>query len=59
MSTFKEMTGVKIGLYWQITLRFVAPIVIFVILTASITAEFMKSPTYKSWNEEKVYLQIC
>lgn len=48
------MTGIKIGLYWQVTLRFVAPAVIFVILTASIAAEVMKNPTYKSWSEEKV-----
>jgi hypothetical protein len=48
------MTGITIGLYWQITLRFVAPVLIFVILTSSIIFQIMKSSTYNTWNQTNV-----
>lgn len=59
-----EMTGVKPGIYWQVTWRFLAPIIMAVILVASIVAMVEKHPTYDAWSPKKVtpkfqYLCLC
>ncbi|XP_063905609.1 sodium-dependent neutral amino acid transporter B(0)AT3 isoform X2 [Zophobas morio] len=48
-----EMTGVKPGIYWQVTWRFLAPIIMAVILVASIVAMVEKHPTYDAWSPKK------
>lgn len=50
----REMTGVNIGIYWQITWRFIAPILIFVILMASIIFQILNSTNYNTWNQANV-----
>lgn len=51
-----DMTGHKPGLYWQITWRFLAPILMVVILVSSIISMAIKHPSYQAWKQEKV---IC
>lgn len=44
------MTGYKPGLYWQLTWRFLAPIIMVAILISSVVSMFLKNPTYSAWN---------
>lgn len=46
----EEMTGYKPGLYWQLTWRFIGPVIMGVILFSSITYMFVKMPTYSAWD---------
>ncbi|NXP73610.1 S6A18 protein, partial [Ramphastos sulfuratus] len=68
----KRMTGRKPNLYWQITWRFISPLLLLIVFVAFVTLQIQKSPTYAAWNpkyegfpmkEEKVYppwvLAIC
>ncbi|NXF90305.1 S6A18 protein, partial [Eubucco bourcierii] len=68
----KRMTGRKPNLYWQITWRFISPLLLLIVFVAFVTLQTQKSPTYAAWNpkyegfpmkEEKVYppwvLAIC
>jgi len=50
----EQMTGVRPGLYWQITWRFVAPILLTTIVVASIISQVTKSPSYTAWDVEQV-----
>ena len=43
-----------LGLYWQFTWRFAAPILLAGILTASVVFELTSSPTYSVWNKDTV-----
>ena len=52
----KMMTGVKPGLYWQMTWRFIAPILLTLILAASLINQFRNPPTYSAWNKDKVIM---
>jgi len=52
----EEMTGYKPGPYWQITWRFLAPIIMGCILLFSIGSMFIKKPQYSAWNAESVVL---
>ncbi|XP_076672201.1 sodium-dependent neutral amino acid transporter B(0)AT2 isoform X3 [Andrena cerasifolii] len=46
----EEMTGYKPGLYWQVTWRFLAPIIMVCILVSSIVSMIIKKPTYSAWD---------
>ncbi|CAH1279682.1 unnamed protein product [Diabrotica balteata] len=48
-----EMTGVKPGLYWQITWRYLAPVIMVLILGSSIVQMFIESPKYQAWSKEE------
>nr|XP_023024382.1 sodium-dependent neutral amino acid transporter B(0)AT3 [Leptinotarsa decemlineata] len=48
-----EMTGVKPGLYWQITWRFLAPVIMVLILLSSIVSMVIDHPKYQAWNKEQ------
>ncbi|KAJ8676751.1 hypothetical protein QAD02_012538, partial [Eretmocerus hayati] len=49
----QDMTGYKPGLYWQLTWRFLAPMIMIVILIASIVSMLLKKPTYNAWDASK------
>jgi len=49
----QQMTGYRPGLYWQVTWRFVSPLLMFFIIMSSVYSMFNKHPTYTAWNEEK------
>ncbi|KAM6412638.1 sodium-dependent neutral amino acid transporter B(0)AT3-like isoform 2-T2 [Pluvialis apricaria] len=60
----KWMTGRKPNLYWQITWRFISPLLLLIVFVAFVTLQIQKSPSYAAWNpkyegfpmkEEKVY----
>ncbi|XP_071592969.1 sodium-dependent neutral amino acid transporter B(0)AT3-like isoform X1 [Heliangelus exortis] len=66
------MTGRKLNLYWQITWRFVSPLLLLVVFIAFVALQIQKPTTYAAWDpkyegfpmkEEKVYppwvLAIC
>jgi len=57
------MTGVRPGIFWQLTWRFVAPVVIAVILVSSVVKELMSKPTYWPWRDatsvEEAYPSWC
>ena len=55
----KMMTGVKPGLYWQMTWRFIAPILLTLISAASLINQFRNPPTYSAWNKDKVNMIIA
>lgn len=58
----QEMTGVKPGLYWQISWRYLAPGIMVVILVSSIISMSINHPSYAAWSAEKVrlrYVQCC
>ncbi|XP_053980742.1 sodium- and chloride-dependent transporter XTRP3 isoform X2 [Hylaeus volcanicus] len=46
----EEMTGYRPGTYWQVTWRFLAPIIMVCILLSSIASMFIKKPTYSAWD---------
>ncbi len=48
------MTGHMPGPYWQITWRFVGPVLISVLLVASIIYRSFDKPAYYAWNAQEV-----
>ncbi|XP_076629260.1 sodium- and chloride-dependent transporter XTRP3 isoform X2 [Colletes latitarsis] len=46
----EEMTGYRPGMYWQVTWRFLAPIIMVCILVSSIASMFIKKPEYSAWD---------
>lgn len=46
----EDMTGYRPGLYWQVTWRFLAPMIMICILVSSIVFMFVKKPHYNAWN---------
>lgn len=48
------MTGHMPGPYWQITWRFVGPVLISVLLVASIIYRSFDKPAYYAWNADEV-----
>ncbi|KAG8301637.1 hypothetical protein J6590_048833 [Homalodisca vitripennis] len=48
----EDMTGYRPGLYWQITWRFLAPLIMFSILTSSIAFRIIEKPTYHAWDAD-------
>lgn len=51
-----DMTGVRPGLYWQLTWRFLAPMIMTVILVSSIVSMILDPPKYQAWIAEEVFL---
>lgn len=49
-----EMTGVKPGIYWQVTWRYLAPVIMCIILTSSIVSMCINHPEYQAWSKEEV-----
>ena len=45
----EEMTGIRPGWYWQICWRFIAPVLLTVILVSSIIVQALNTPTYIAW----------
>ncbi|KAJ8924104.1 hypothetical protein NQ315_006886 [Exocentrus adspersus] len=48
-----DMTGVKPGLYWQITWKYLAPAIMVLILVSSVGSMLINHPTYNAWSAEK------
>lgn len=48
------MTGRKLNLYWQITWRFVSPLLLIIVFMAFVTLQIQKPPSYAAWNPEYV-----
>ena len=44
------MTGKRPNLYWQITWRFISPLMLLVVFVAYIVVEASTVPTYPAWN---------
>ena len=52
----KEMTGQTLSIYWSITLKFLAPAVIVLVLAASIAVRAMKGINYSAYDINTVGL---
>lgn len=50
----EDMTGYRPGPYWQITWRYLAPIIMFTILVSSIVFRIVNNPKYQAWHAELV-----
>ncbi|KAJ1519453.1 hypothetical protein ONE63_004743 [Megalurothrips usitatus] len=48
----EDMTGYRPGWYWQITWRFLAPVIMTGILVSSVGYMIMNTPQYAAWNPE-------
>ena len=48
------MTGRMPGLYWQITWRFIGPVLITLLLVASIIKRSLDKPAYNAWDADQV-----
>ena len=47
------MTGVRPGIYWQLTWRFVAPVLLTLLVLLSVYKQlFSKTPEYDAWIAE-------
>lgn len=49
-----DMTGIRPGWYWQITWRYLAPVIMIVILSSAIIDMILKTPKYQAWIADKV-----
>ncbi|XP_073812265.1 sodium-dependent neutral amino acid transporter B(0)AT3 isoform X1 [Musca autumnalis] len=47
-----QMTGYRPGWYWQLTWRFIGPVIMVGILASSVVFMIIKNPTYGAWNGE-------
>ncbi|EDW35692.1 GL17081 [Drosophila persimilis] len=47
-----QMTGYRPGLYWQLTWRYIGPVIMVCILASSIVFMVIRNPTYGAWNAE-------
>ncbi|XP_052891750.1 sodium-dependent neutral amino acid transporter B(0)AT3 isoform X1 [Anopheles moucheti] len=47
-----QMTGIRPGLYWQMTWRYIGPAIMGCILLSSILSMLLRNPTYGAWNGE-------
>ncbi|XP_071447708.1 sodium-dependent neutral amino acid transporter B(0)AT3 [Hetaerina americana] len=48
-----DMTGIRPGWYWQITWRYLGPIIMTCILISSIVFRVIHKPTYHAWDAKK------
>ena len=48
------MTGYRPGIYWQMTWRYIGPVIMAVILVSSIISMIVKNPTYGAWDAATV-----
>ncbi|XP_043267351.1 sodium- and chloride-dependent transporter XTRP3 isoform X2 [Venturia canescens] len=46
----QDMTGYRPGWYWQITWRFLAPLIMVCILVSSMVSMLVKRPEYSAWS---------
>lgn len=51
-----QMTGVRPGIYWQMTWRYIGPVIMTGILISSVLSMILSSPKYSAWNGELVSL---
>ncbi|XP_014260185.1 sodium- and chloride-dependent transporter XTRP3 [Cimex lectularius] len=49
----EDMTGYRPGIYWQVTWRFLAPVIMTCILISSIAFRIIKKSTYMAWDKNK------
>lgn len=54
----KWMTGRKPNLYWQITWRFISPLLLLIVFVAFVTLQIQKPSSYAAWNPKHVCSQI-
>lgn len=54
----KWMTGRKPNLYWQITWRFISPLLLLIVFVAFVTLQIQKPASYAAWNPKYVCSQI-
>lgn len=52
------MTGRKLNLYWQITWRFISPLLLLIVFMAFVILQTQKPPSYTAWNPKYVCCQI-
>lgn len=48
------MTGEYPSLYWQLTWRFISPMIMFFLFFASMIMSFLKTPEYDAYNRTTV-----
>lgn len=53
-----DMTGYRPGIFWQVTWRFLAPLIMGVILISSIVFMVINNPSYSAWIAEKVFFHL-
>jgi len=49
-----QMTGYRPGLYWQMTWRYIGPVIMVCILVSSVVFMVIRNPTYGAWNADLV-----
>lgn len=49
-----QMTGYRPGIYWQWTWRYIGPVIMSLILVASLIKMIINTPTYSAWVAEEV-----
>lgn len=54
----KWMTGRNPNLYWQITWRFISPLLLLIVFVAFVTLQIQKPPSYAAWNPKYVRSQL-
>ncbi|KAH8401189.1 hypothetical protein KR009_003560 [Drosophila setifemur] len=47
-----QMTGYRPGLYWQLTWRYIGPVIMVCILASSVVFMVIRNPTYGAWNAD-------
>lgn len=50
------MIGHKPNIFWQVTWRFISPLIMIVILIFYFVTQVTQSPTYLVWDQESVSL---
>lgn len=45
-----QMTGIRPGLYWQLTWRYIGPVIMSAILVSSLVQMLIEHPTYSAWD---------
>lgn len=48
------MTGYRPGLYWQVTWRYIGPVILLLILVCSVVFMAINNPKYSAWSAEIV-----
>lgn len=48
------MTGRRPNIYWQVTWRFISPLMLLVVFVAYVIVEAETQPTYNAWNPDYV-----
>lgn len=49
-----QMTGIRPGLYWQWTWRYIGPVIMIAILISSVVCMIIETPSYNAYNKETV-----